>query len=123
MEDRVKQACERRFAEHSADCSGFARAVGGDLGVTIEGVANTIVDTLRIGDRWRRLPDGLAALASARAGNLVLAGLRGDEQSEPSDHGHVAVVVDGPLAHDRYPSAYWGRLGGSGGRFETINWA
>jgi hypothetical protein len=59
--------------------------------------------------------------AGGGAGKLVLAGLRGDEQFEHSNSGHVVVVVDGLLAHDRYPSAYWGRLGGGGARFETVN--
>lgn len=31
-------------------------------------------------------------------------------------HGHVVVVVPGTLAHGRYPSAWWGSLGGSPGR-------
>jgi hypothetical protein len=31
--------------------------------------------------------------------------------------------VDGPLAHGRYPSAYWGSLGGTPAKFETVNWA
>ena len=62
-------------------------------------------------------------IASAGAGKFVVAGLRGDEQFEHSNHGHVVVVATGPLAHGRYPSAYWGRLGGDGAKFETVNWA
>jgi hypothetical protein len=27
---------------------------------------------------------------------------------------HVVVVVDGPLAHGKYPTAYWGSLHGIG---------
>jgi len=38
-------------------------------------------------------------------------------------NGHIVVVVDGPLEHEAYPSAYWGRLGGVGERFKTTNWA
>jgi len=123
MPERVRDACEACFEAHRADCSGFARAVGAELGVEIDGFANDIVDEIRRGGSWHRLPDGIGAAASAGAGKLVLAGLRGDEQFEHSNHGHVVVVVDGPLAHDRYPSAYWGRLGGRGARFETVNWA
>ena len=121
--DRVREVCEKQWQAHHADCSGFARAVGKDLGVTLTGQANDIVGTLRPGNAWRKLPDGIAAAKSARAGKLVLAGLRGDEQFAPSHHGHVVVIVDGPLAHGRYPSAYWGQLGGSGARFQTLNWA
>jgi hypothetical protein len=52
-----------------------------------------------------------------------MAGLRGSEQAHPDAHGHVVVIVDGPLAHDAYPSAYWGKLGGTGAKDKTINWA
>lgn len=123
MADIVREACETCFADNQHDCSAFVRAVGDKVGVTISGVANVIVDTLRSGGNWHVLADGVAAAASAAAGQLVVAGLRGDEQFEHSNHGHVVVVVAGPLAHGRYPSAYWGRLGGDGAKDETINWA
>jgi hypothetical protein len=123
MADPVTAACVREFAAHSGDCSGFVRAVSADLGVTIDGMANDIVDTLRAGGAWVKLADGRAALASAQAGQLVVAGLRGDEQAAPKAHGHVVVVVDGPLARDLYPSAYWGQLGGTGAQDKTINYA
>jgi hypothetical protein len=121
--DRVRDACEANFEAHQNDCSGFVRAVAAALSVTIDGLANDIVDKIRAGGTWHKLPDGIAANASAGAGKFVVAGLRGDEQFEHSNHGHVVVVVDGPLAHGRYPSAYWGRLGGDGAKFETTNWA
>ena len=123
MPDPVRDACEACFEAHKDDCSGFVRAVGATLNVTIDGLANDIVKTIKTGGPWRPLADGVAAQASAHAGKLVVAGLRGDEQFSHSNHGHVVVVVDGPLAHDRYPSAYWGRLGGVGAQFETTNWA
>ena len=120
---RVRDACEANFEAHQNDCSGFVRAVAADLNVTMDGVANDIVDKIGAGGTWQKLPDGIAANASAVTGKFVVAGLRGDEQFEHSNHGHVVVVVDGPLAHGRYPSAYWGRLGGDGAKFETTNWA
>jgi len=123
MVDRVREACEACFEANQHDCSGFARAVAKQVDVTLNGLANDIVNTLRAGGAWRALSDGIAAAASAKAGRLVIAGLRGDEQFEHSNHGHIVVVVDGPLAHGRYPSAYWGRLGGEGAKFETVNWA
>ena len=124
MPDRVKDACETCFAAHANDCSGFARAVAGQLGVTLNGLANDIVDTLRGGGEWTQLPKGVAASQSAAAGKLVLGGLKGSEQTHPDAHGHVVVVVAGqPLAHGKYPFAYWGRLGGGGMRNQTVNWA
>lgn len=123
MADPVTAACAREFPAHSGDCSGFVKAVGAVLGVTIEGMANDIVDALRAGGAWVKLADGPAALTSAQAGQLVVAGLRGDEQTAPNAHGHVVVVVDGPLARDLYPTAYWGQLGGTGAQSKTINYA
>jgi hypothetical protein len=123
MTDRVRGACESCFEAHKNDCSGFVRAVGAAPGVEIEGLADDIVDALRHDRAWRTLPDGVAAAASALAGNLVVAGLRGNEQFHPNVHGHVVVIVSGPLARERYPSAYWGSLGGVPAKFETINFA
>lgn len=68
---------------------------------------------------WRPLKGRLPASSSWAA--------RGDEQAHPDAHGHVVVVVSTPagqpLAHDKYPFAYWGRLGGGGMRNQTVNWA
>lgn len=124
MSDQVKDACGACFGEHENDCSGFARAVAQQLGVTLNGLANDIVDTIRSSPEWTRLADGIAAEQSAAAGKLVIGGLRGDEQANPDPHGHVVVVVAGqPLAHDEYPFAYWGRLGGGGKKDTTVNFA
>jgi hypothetical protein len=123
MTDRVKEACEACFDAQANDCSGFARAVANQLGAPLHGLANEIVDTIRGADDWTPLPDGIAAAQSAAAGKLVIGGLKGWEQTRRDPHGHVVVVVAGPLAHDAYPSAYWGRLGGGGAKNKTINWA
>jgi hypothetical protein len=123
MADQVKEACEACFDAHAGDCSGFVRAVTSQLGVQLHGLANEIVDTIRDGDDWTPLSDGIAAAQAAAAGKLVIGGLKGSEQGRPDPHGHVVVVVTGPLAHDAYPSAYWGRLGGTGDKDKTINWA
>ena len=55
----------------------------------------------------------------------MIAGLKGADQARPDPHGHVVVVVTGPLdsTHGKYPTAYWGKLGDVGGRAQTINWA
>ena len=123
MADRVKEACEECFDAHADDCSGFVKAVAGQLGVQMHGLANEIVDAIRSGNGWTPLRNGVAAADSAAAGKLVVGGLKGSEQDHPDPHGHVVVVVAGPLAHDAYPSAYWGRLGGRGEKDKTINWA
>jgi len=117
----IVAVCERHFAAHSKDCSGFVKAVAADLGVTLTGLANAIVDTLKTGaDGWVVLVDGAAAAEAART-HLVIAGLRRDEQEDKRQHGHVVVVVLGALARNLYPTAYWGQLGGVGRKNKTIN--
>jgi hypothetical protein len=123
MPDRVRDACESSFEAHQGDCSGFAHAVATQLNVTLVGVADQIVETLRTDPAWTRIADGVAAAQRAKAGKLVIAGLKGSEQTRPDPHGHVVVVVDGPMAHNAYPSAYWGSLGGQPGRNQTLNFA
>ena len=119
--EKVIEVCKAAWPAHKSDCSAFVRDVAERLGVEISGNADAIVDMMR--SDWQMLADGPAASAAADAGRLVVAGLKGGEQQVPSEHGHVVVVVSGPLAHAQYPSAYWGRLGGVGAENQTINWA
>ena len=75
-------------------------------------------------DDWVQLgKDGVAAKNKADAGWFVIGGLLSIKNVPPQDHGHVVVVVSGPLAQDKYPTAYWGKLGGVGEKNKTINWA
>jgi hypothetical protein len=119
----VIAACEAEWDAHKADCSGFVIAVGARLSATIQGDANAIAQALSAGGVWQKLADGVAAAAAAQAGKFVVGGLAGAAQAVPAAHGHVVVVVDGPLNRGKYPSAYWGRLGGVGAKDQTINWA
>jgi hypothetical protein len=118
---KVIAACEAVWNQDKGDCSAFARDVAKLVGVALAGNADAIVDAIR--KDWTRLHDGIAARDAADAGQLVIAGLKGSEQLQPSQHGHVVVVVSGPLAHEKYPTAYWGRLGGVGARDQTLNYA
>jgi hypothetical protein len=104
--------CEAEWPQFSGDCSGFVRNVASRFGVALAGLANDIVDEIRQAD-WRRLADGKAAKDAADSGDLVIGGLRGDEQTNPDEHGHAVVVVSGPLdsIHRAYPSAYWAASG------------
>lgn len=119
---RIIDVCEDEWTANKNDCSGFVKDVAQELGVTLTGLANDIVDQIRAA-AWEQLADGKAAKEAADGGKFVIAGLRGDEQQAPSEHGHVVVVVSGPAAKDKYPTAYWGTLGGTGERGKTINWA
>jgi hypothetical protein len=108
-------ACEKYWEPYKADCSGFVKAVSLELGVTLTGQANDIVDQIGRAP-WVPLTNGVDAAAKSGLG-LVVAGLK------DNPHGHVVVVVPGPLAHGAYPTAYWGQLGGVGKKNATLNWA
>ena len=102
MPDRIQDACEACFAAHANDCSGFARAVASQLGVTLSGLANEMVDTIGNDRAWMVLDDGIAAAQSAAAGKLVIGGLRGDEQAHRcQDDGHRQRERKGDAKADR----------------------
>ena len=119
---KIIAICEREWPDAQDDCNKFVKAVAGVLGITLTGNADSIVDQI-VGPGWIRLADGKAAAQEAAGGALVIGGLKGSDQEIPSAHGHVVVVVRGSLNREKYPTAYWGRLGGGGARNETINWS
>lgn len=120
---RIIDACEDEWPANKSDCSGFVRDVAAILGVSLTGQANEIVDQVVSAAGWTQLDDGKRAKEAADDGLFVVGGLKGEAQQAPSVHGHVVVVVSGPLAKDKYPTAYWGALGGVGEKAKTINWA
>lgn len=113
--EKVVAACQKHWDANKSDCSGFIKAVADDLGVPLSGQANHIVDFIQ--QNWWTLADGNEAMMWAEAGYFVIGGLKAD------GNGHVVVVVPGPLAHGKYPTAYWGSLGGEGKKAETINFS
>jgi hypothetical protein len=115
-QQRIIGACESAFNTWKSDCSGFVKAVASSLGTTLSGQANDIVDQIQKAP-WSLLQNGIQAKNNADLGFFVIGGLK------DHPHGHVVVVVQGPLAHSRYPTAYWGKLGGTGKENTTINWA
>jgi hypothetical protein len=96
-------SCQRQLPAYPNDCSGFAKAVAHDCGVLLAGDANRIVFLLSTG---MPMASGRDARAAAASGLLVLAGLEG------RGHGHVVVIVDGPLNRDGHPYAFWGQYHG-----------
>ena len=124
---QIIELCKAHWDAHKSDCSGFVKAVATALGVetfTPDDNADSIVDKLNAASDWAALTlgDGAAAKAKADAGLFVIAGLKGADQVQPETHGHVVVIVSGPLDR-QYPTAYWGQLGGVGAQATTINWA
>ena len=120
--EEIISACESDWEAHKDDCSGFVKAVAAHFQIPLKGMANDIVNAISM-PPWSRLADGVEAAKSATAGRFVVAGLKGGDQARPAEHGHVVVVVRGELAHEKYPTAYWGRLGSVGSKAETINFA
>lgn len=112
---KIVNACELHWTEHQGNCSGFVKAVAAELGVVLSGQANDIVK--HISANWWSIESGIEARNWAEAGYLVVGGL------EAQPNGHVVIVVPGPLAHGKYPTAYWGRLGSSGKKNTTINYS
>jgi hypothetical protein len=119
---KIMDVCEDEWPANKSDCSGFVKDVAASLGVSLSGQANDIVNQIA-GPGWTKLTDGKAAKQAADEGKFVIGGLKGSDQQTPSTHGHVVVVVTGPLAKDQYPTAYWGTLGSTGERAKTVNWA
>jgi|GEM_PF-575932 len=120
----IIQTCQSDWDAHKDDCSGFAKAVATALGVTITGLADDIYGEIQ-GPDWTPIPDGPSAKEKADDGWFVLAALTGAQHVPPQSHGHVAVVVSGPLdpTHNQYPTGYWGQLGGVGMEDTPLNYA
>ncbi len=114
---KVITLCEKYWAKNEKNCSGFVKDVASDLGIAVTGQANDIVDQLTGGAHWKLCKDGIDARQKAIEGKFVVGGLKA------MPNGHVVIVVRGPLAHGKYPTAYWGSLGGVGKKNATINWS
>ena len=113
---KILDLCEKHWADHQKDCSGYVKAIARELKINLSGQANDIVDQIQK-PPWRILKSGIEARLEAINGMFVVAGLKANP------HGHVVVVVPGPLAHGKYPTAYWGSLGGVAKKNTTINWS
>lgn len=121
--DDIIAICERKWDTNKSDCNAFVKAVATDYGISLNGLADEIVTTI-LGAGWEQLgKDGVAAKAAADSGKLVIGGLKGSDHNPPRDHGHVVIVVSGPLARGKYPSGYWGSTGGVGKKNATLNYA
>ena len=95
--------CQAQITRYPNDCAGFVRAVAQACGVPLTGSANLIVNSLGAG---RRISDGLHAKQAAANGDLVIAGV------SATGHGHVVIVVEGPLNRGKYPYCFWGQYHG-----------
>jgi hypothetical protein len=113
---KIVSLCDKYWDTYKKNCSGYVKAIASDLGITLTGQANNIVDQIQKAP-WKVLKSGIEAKVQATNGMFVVAGLKSDA------HGHVVVVVPGTLAHGKYPTAYWGSLGGVPKKNATLNWS
>jgi len=116
--DKIIAQCELAYPMYKGDCVDFAADVikhfftVPDFDGTV--LADTVVADLRTTPTWRRTRSIPAAIAAAKSGDFVVAGLRAAELS--SAHGHLAIIagVDGQVSGTVVvPIGYAGSIGGS----------
>lgn len=111
----IVAACQKWYSTFSNDCSGFVRAVTAELGHPVSGNADGIMNELSRSPAWESI-DRDTAIASAREGKLIIAGLKSSEHNPVASNGHVVIVVDGPLYRNTYPLVWGGSIGSAQSR-------
>lgn len=116
--------CEAKFEANKSDCSAFVKSVASSFSISLTGQADDIINQIS-NSNWTIIKDGLDAKKQADLGWFVIAGLLGSENVPPQKNGHVAIIVTGQLAQNKYPTGYWGKLNDpdNAGKNKTINWA
>jgi len=113
---KILKACKNKFGANKGNCNKFAIAVAAEFKIELSGIADNIVDEIQT-DPWIKLHDGIEAKNKADEGWFVIGGLKAADtipgiNRPPVTHGHVVVIISGPLAKGKYPTAMWGSLGG-----------
>ena len=110
--DALLRVCREQFKNlaNQAYCNYFVDNVARELGYKsfVGRTANDIVDYLDVS--WPEV-SGKEAAVFASWGHFLIAGLRSWEYKRPqhtNGHGHVAVVISGPLYLGKYPMVYCG---------------
>jgi hypothetical protein len=119
---QIIDECEANFETNKSDCSGFVKSVATAFSINLTGQADNIVDQIT-SSGWTILSDGIDAKNKADDGLFVVAGLKSFDNVPQQRNGHVAIIVSGELAQQKYPTGYWGKYGGVGEKNKTINWA
>ena len=126
---KIIEVCNNKFQDNKGDCNKFAIAVATEFSIQISGLADNIVDKIQT-EGWTQLSNGIEAKQKADEGWFVVGGLKAADTvpTPPAttvNHGHVVIVVSGPLAKNKYPTAVWGSDAGvlpAPGK-DTVNWA
>jgi hypothetical protein len=112
----ILDSCAAQFADNRSDCNKFLKAALGPFlaagyldGLDADGIVGKLADPAQ---GWQNSRDIATAIASAKAGNIVVAGMT--SKALHQNHGHVAIVVgcDGqPSGGTIVPVGYAGSLG------------
>jgi len=131
---KIIDACENNWDANSGDCNAFVKAVANEVGInTLNGNADQILQYVR--SNWSQITDINVTVPPKRKedlakeaadnGKLVICGLTAAELG--GGHGHVCVVVSGPMvtagSGKTYPTGYWGMLDSVGEKNKGINYA
>ena len=124
--DDIIEVCKqaRKVTANVDHCNMLVLDVAARCGITLHGNADQILGEIGSAG-WRRLNDGVAAGVAAANGDLVIGGMTSEALG--GAHGHVVIIVKGPLNRDKYPTAYWGSENPSiredGGLGRTLNFS
>ncbi len=113
---KIIASCEAHFAANAADCNQFLKAALADFlaagyldGLNADGIVGKLQDPTEAWTTSRAIP---TAIAMAKNGHVVIAGMTSAALGQR--HGHVAVVVgcDGQMSGTTVvPLGYAGALG------------
>ena len=109
----ILAACKKHYDTYSDDCSGFVRAVAKELGYSLSGNADALM--AQLAKDWTKI-DRAKAVELAKAGTLVIAGLKSSQHNPPRNNGHVVIVVEGVLYNNKYPPVWGGSIGAAQSR-------
>src|SRR5688572_737180 len=103
LQFNVEDACEKHWDRHKANCSGFVEAVAREFGIALAPNADNQVGLIQAAP-WTVIvagdtAAGVQAKQKAEEGYLVIGGMTSTALGDA--HGHVVVVVPGPLAHEK----------------------
>jgi hypothetical protein len=123
----VIKVCEQVWSDSQTDGNAFVKAVAGGFNVAFTGQADDIMEQIKGPDWTSHDNDGIAASNAAKSGRLVIGGMTSADLGQSRGHVVVVVAPTGPLAHGKYPYAYWGSLNPKirpdGGAGKTINYS
>ena len=100
---------EVRGKKNKDNCSGFMRSVARKIGIPLpETNADGLVTEME--NNWIQIETVEEALQKLSEGYFVTVGLKSVAHTGSRHHGHVAIVVDGELYRDQYPSCWCGSI-------------